>query len=225
MVYQGLIDDSRSGTPRSTRLRSRPGRRGLPFSARRLTSLIATDVGPAMRGVNASACLRVPFTVTQPGEFNLLLLRMALRRWFCGLAERRGSGPAQRANHTVLEFRRDRQTRRWRRVHGGGTGPLRPLPRFLRAGTNILAIQGLNVAAADPFVPDLARDRGWTDPDQPFLRPPTPGAANGAGVSGFVADTHFTADRGCMPRLLMWRSGCLPPAPNWSIRWTARSPP
>ena len=69
-------------------------------------------------------------------------------------------------------------------------------PGLLRNGTNILAIHALNDAADSPnflMLPELLGQRTSTDR---YLTSPTPGAANGAGVIDFVADTRFSVDRG-----------------------------
>ena len=63
----------------------------------------------------------------------------------------------------------------------------------------MLAIQGLNFAAGDPdalVMPELIGTD--TLPSEPvgYFTTPTPGAANGTALSGLVADTQFSVDRG-----------------------------
>ena len=69
----------------------------------------------------------------------------------------------------------------------------------LAAGTNVLAVQGLNVSADDPdflLLPEI-HATGPEERRESYFREPTPGAPNDTpGFPGFVADTRFTRDRG-----------------------------
>src|SRR6185503_12526306 len=68
----------------------------------------------------------------------------------------------------------------------------------LQDGANLVAIQGLNDSASGPdfFISaELAEYRPIGTTNQ-YFPAPTPGALNGAGVYGFVADTKFSHDRG-----------------------------
>ena len=71
---------------------------------------------------------------------------------------------------------------------------------LLLPGDNVLAIQGLNSAAADPdflIVPELRAGRVVVHSDEyRYFDEPTPGEPNGEHMPGFVADTKFSIDRG-----------------------------
>jgi hypothetical protein len=71
-------------------------------------------------------------------------------------------------------------------------------PEVLVAGENILAIHGLNVSAADSDFLILPELTGLSTSENAglYLKPPTPGAVNGAGYVGFVKDTKFSVNRG-----------------------------
>ena len=65
------------------------------------------------------------------------------------------------------------------------------------AGPNLLAVHGLNrnLESSDFLIgPQLILTRGIYA--EGFMPQPTPGGPNTAGVTGFVADTHFSVDRG-----------------------------
>ena len=60
----------------------------------------------------------------------------------------------------------------------------------------MLAVQGLNFSASDADFLVLAELTTGRSSSDRFFTTPTPGAANAAGVLGFVGDTHFEPDRG-----------------------------
>src|SRR6185295_19831241 len=65
-------------------------------------------------------------------------------------------------------------------------------------GPNVLAIQGLNLSAADSdflILPELEAT-SISGAGERYFAHPTPGAVNDLGVIGFVADTKFSHDRG-----------------------------
>src|SRR6185369_10808543 len=67
---------------------------------------------------------------------------------------------------------------------------------LLRDGTNVLAIHALNRSADDTellVLPELIAGRSLTNR---FFPTPTPGAANDAGVRGFVEETQVSSGRG-----------------------------
>ena len=67
---------------------------------------------------------------------------------------------------------------------------------LLRAGANVLAVQGLNFSAADPECLSSPELFAGTSLPTRIFPSPTPGAANEARVGGFVGDTHFSVRRG-----------------------------
>jgi hypothetical protein len=77
-----------------------------PLEIRRFGALISTDLGAAMRGVNASALVRIPFTVTDPSAIDLLLLRVqyddGFVAWLNGKGELRPAPAAARLAQLYL---------------------------------------------------------------------------------------------------------------------------
>ncbi|MES2706704.1 MAG: CotH kinase family protein [Verrucomicrobiota bacterium] len=166
-----------------------------PPAVRRLTPLIGTDIGAAMRGIRATAYARVPFTVAEGAVPDLLTLKIryddGFVAWLNGVEVARRNAPATPAHDSAAAGERP----------GGGalTAEEIDLTRFaplLRSGANVLALQGLNHTAADGdflLLPELSA--GQSQPDR-YFPSPTPGQANGAGVTGFVSDVKFSPQRG-----------------------------
>lgn len=168
-----------------------------PLSVTSLSPAVTTDMATAMRNVNASALIRLPFTVANPGETDLLVLNMRYDDGF--VAWLNGTEIARRNAPTDLIPAFNAQAKELR---APGTAMIREeidVSRYaalLVDGTNVLAIQGLNAAASDPdflVVPELTA--GHYQQGR-FFAAPTPGIANGQGFSGFAADTIFTPNRG-----------------------------
>ncbi|MBI5384840.1 MAG: lamin tail domain-containing protein [Verrucomicrobia bacterium] len=148
----------------------------------------------AMAGQNTSVFVRQAFTVANPTAFNQLTLRLKYDDGFVaylnGVEVARRNAPetlawdsTAPAPHLVTDFE---------------DVPLPGAPAALVAGTNILAIQGLNAAAGDAtflLEPQLVATFS-TELSERYFRPPTPGAPNNAGYLGLVADTKFDHDRG-----------------------------
>ena len=142
-----------------------------------------------MHDVNASAYIRVPFTVTNPADFATLRLT---HRW--------NDGFIAYVNGTQITAQNAPATPDWNSTatgtHSGGIVDTYDytLPAgLLRAGTNILAIHGLNVTAADASFLMLPRLDGITAQvaSSGYIATPTPGAANAAiktNVGPFVSN-------------------------------------
>lgn len=170
-----------------------------PLEVRRFGPLIATDLGAAMRGINASALIRIPFTVADPSGIDLLLLRMQYNdgfvAWINGqeVARRNapgGTGSAVPLDATATAARPDGAALTAEDIEIRGSGSL------LRTGTNVLAIQALNRSRDDATLllrPELF---GGKSLGLRWFQEPTPGGPNGPGVAGFVGDTRFEPDRG-----------------------------
>lgn len=156
-----------------------------------------TDMGASMRGVNASAYLRVPFEVADPQAFDTLRLDMkyddGFIAWLNGVEVARSNAPLAQAFDSQAAADRSRDLAATFEAFN-----LTPHLSALRAGTNVLAIQALNESAADGdflMVPRLvASDIVQGQPR--YFTVPTPGAANNQGLAGLVADTTFSVDRG-----------------------------
>ena len=170
---------------------------GSPLDARLLTPAIAADLAASMRNVNASALVRVPFTVTDPAAQDVLVLRMryddGFVAWLNGTEIARRNAPAGAVpafNAAATAAGPAGAALVTEEIDVSRYAPL------LVPGVNVLAIQGLNAGAADPdflVLPELVS--GASRPDRYFAEP-TPGAPNGDGFSGFVADTVFSPTRG-----------------------------
>ena len=170
-----------------------------PLEIRRYGPLIATDLGTAMRGVNASALVRIPFTVTDPSAIDLLLLRVqyddGFVAWLNGTEVARrnapgGAGSAVPFDATSTAVRPEGAALTAEDIEIRGSGSL------LRTGTNVLAIQALNRSRDDATLllrPELF---GGKSLGLRWFAEPTPGEPNGPGVAGFVGDTRFEPDRG-----------------------------
>ena len=163
---------------------------------------IQTNVSAQMSGVNSSAYIRIPFSISNLGNIDSLVLRMKYDDGFVAylngveVARRNAPGtagtpPAWNAAATAEHF------------HNDGTVfediNISSFINLLGAG-NVLAIQGLNLSAADSdflIMPELIAVTLGTGARQ-FFNPSTPGAANTAASSvlGQVGDTHFSVDRG-----------------------------
>jgi hypothetical protein len=158
-----------------------------PLGLRSLTPLVASNVSAAMRNVSASAFLRLPFTVVDPASQNLLVMRMRYDDGFVAYLNgteiwRRNAGPVTARPSGAALVAEEIDISRY--------------AALLVPGTNVLAIHGMNVSAADAdflVLPELRQ--GTSVPNQLFQKP-TPGALNDAGVSGFAADTVFAPQRG-----------------------------
>ena len=170
-----------------------------PLEIRRFGALISTDLGAEMRGVNASALVRIPFTVTDPSAIDLLLLRVqyddGFVAWLNGTEVARRNAPAGPGSPVPFDaaataVRPDGTALTAEDIEIRGSGSL------LRAGRNVLAIQALNRSRDDSTLllrPELFGGRSL---GLRWFAAPTPGEPNGPGVAGFVGDTRFEPDRG-----------------------------
>lgn len=147
---------------------------------------ITTDIATAMAGVSATAYVRVPFVLDTPAPTAATLTLAyddGVAAWVNGaplMEENIGEGAATAA-------------------HDGTAEVVVPLdPALLTNGVNLLALEGMNLAASDDdFLLDARLDAAWiTTGDVAFFQTPTPGAPNGAGVAGFVAAPTVSVPRG-----------------------------
>lgn len=151
-------------------------------------------LGTLMLSNNASAYVRVPFTVADPNAVNELTLRARYDDGF--LAYVNGQFVASRNAPGSPAFNSAATAE-----HSGVASEditFVPPPGVLVAGANTLAIQALNLAAGDPDLflePQLFASQ-ITELTNRFFAPPTPGVNNSTGSVGVVADTKFSFDRG-----------------------------
>ena len=165
-----------------------------PLNLLGFTNFLGTNLLP-MRGVNATAYARFPFTFTGTPDFDALRLRVKYEDGFVaylnGVEIARRNAPAVPQWNSLASTDRTRSAAlAWEPLEIPGGSAL------LAQGANVLAIQVLNENVSGNellILPELAKTRTTAGR---FLPTATPGAANSTGVSGFVADTQFTITRG-----------------------------
>jgi len=171
---------------------------GLGFSNQQpaYAANIRTDVGSAMLGVNASLWTRIEFEAGDPAALDGLTLRMKYDDGFVAYLNgvevaRRKAPDTLEWNSTATAVQPDALAVVFEDID------VSDYLMSLQAGTNVLAIHGLNVAAADAdflVLPELVAIRALGEPQ--YMTTPTPGADNLVGALGVVADTTFSVDRG-----------------------------
>ncbi len=168
---------------------------GSPLAPEGLSPFVSTNIENEMRGVNASAYVRIPFALTPPFEFDALKLRVRYDDGFAAYLN--GIEVARRNAPAALDFdsrstidRSVSAALRWEEIdltaHAGS----------LADGDNVFAVQALNDHPSNGeflFSAELFRVSSGVDR---YLSPPTPGLANTSGAIDFVADTSFSVDRG-----------------------------
>ena len=165
-----------------------------PLNMFGFTSSIGTNLLP-MRGVNATAYTRFPFTFSGVPDFDSLMLRIKYEDGFIaylnGLEITRRNAPAVPQWNSLATVDRSRADGLiWVPLEVPGAASQ------LVQGTNVLAIQALNENVSSNellILPELTKTRTATSR---FLKPATAGTPNSTGSSGFVADIHFTVNRG-----------------------------
>jgi hypothetical protein len=157
-----------------------------------------TDLQSAMHGVNSSAYLRLPFTITNLADLDRLQLRMKYDDGFTAWIN--GEEVASRNAPVTLAWNSAATD-----LHGDGQAivyedfEVSDFRDFVRVGDNVLAIQGLNIAAdnADFLIAAelVATDIGGLNPEPRYFQMPTPGGANGVGaadIGPIIADARHT---------------------------------
>jgi hypothetical protein len=161
-------------------------------------SILQTDLSAQMSGAgkNTSAFARMEFDVTGlVTDFQSLKLRM-----------RYDDGFVAYLNGTKIVSANAPGSPVWNSTATGTVAKNSGFVEFdvtqylsaLRAGKNVLAIQGLNDSATSPdflVMPELVGRRVTFGPEQ-YMTTPTPGAQNAPGALGKVNDTEFSVDRG-----------------------------
>lgn len=154
---------------------------GLASAGGSSSTLIRTDVGAAMSNVNASAYLRIPFTVATASNASLITLRARHNDGFVayinGVEALRLNAPETNVfNSAATEMHSSVALETFLL----GPGALVP-------GTNILAVQGLNIAADDTnflFEAHLTITSVQAESSTAlYFTVPTPGAANLGGIA------------------------------------------
>jgi hypothetical protein len=163
-----------------------------------LTAQIASSLEDYMFDFNATALLRLPFTVADPSAIQFLTLRLKYDDGFAaylnGQLVASANAPALPAwDSAATMARSDADANEFQEFN------LTPLRSLLRPGTNVLAIQGLNVRPNDSdflILPELVASSVALDPTQRrYFSPPTPGAPNGFGsanIPPIIAEASHT---------------------------------
>ena len=159
------------------------------------SNVFKTNLLSSMRNQTASALLRVPFTLATAPAFDSLLLRLRYDDgcivYLNGTEVTRRNVPVGAAVGSLASSNRGK-----REALTTEEIDLSAHIGLLQAGANVLAIHGFNdaVSSSDFLIaPELIAAQ--SAPSR-YFTVPTPGQPNTFGVSGFVADTHFTVDRG-----------------------------
>ena len=161
-------------------------------------SLIATDVQTAMKGINASAYLRLPFAITNAAGVTALSLRMKYDDGFVAYLNgqeiaRRNAPAVTQWNSAATAVHPNYQALIFEDINASS------FLAALREGNNVLAVQALNIGADDSdflVVPELVEYRVTSAPTNHYFFPATPGAINDGGFLAFVGDTKFSVNRG-----------------------------
>jgi hypothetical protein len=163
-------------------------------------SLIGTNVRSQMDNVNATAYIRIPFTVTDPARFNGLFLRMKYDDGFIAYL-----------NGTQVTSRNAPSNPTWNSVATGQHDDAAAVVfeeydisgsvGLLRAGQNVLAIHGLNASLGSSdflILPELeAFGSGSLDRNRKeFFTRPTPRLGNLPGYPGVAAKPQFSRASG-----------------------------
>ncbi|MGA2246269.1 MAG: CotH kinase family protein [Verrucomicrobiota bacterium] len=152
------------------------------------TNYLATDVRSQMYGSNATAYVRIPFTVTDPGAYDNLQLLIRFDDGFAAFLNGHliaaSNAPTSLAwNSTATQRHLDTEAVRWTDFDVSAARP------WLQPGNNVLAIQALNIAATNTdflmqaqLVGENIADTavGWR-----YFTGPTPGAPNGTSTNDF----------------------------------------
>jgi hypothetical protein len=160
------------------------------------------NVATAMQGINASLFARTGFHLDNPSALNSLRLDIQYDDGFVAylngveVARRNAPGVTGSAvawNAEATSVQADRA------ALAPETIDLTPNLSALRTGANVLAIQGLNIRAADEdflLVPTLTATSLNDTATEKYFLTPTPGGLNdhASSVHGFVSDTTFSGD-------------------------------
>ncbi|PYJ58957.1 MAG: hypothetical protein DME24_14455, partial [Verrucomicrobia bacterium] len=161
---------------------------------------IVTDVRTKMQTVNSSAFIRIPFAVANSADIAQLTLRLkyddGFVAWLNGQEIARKNAPdALVWNSTATARRPDNLAVQFEDFD------LSPFSSLLQVGTNVLAIQGLNIDATNTDflirAELLATSVGEIGAQARYFLTPTPGALNSVGAADLgplIIDVGHTPD-------------------------------
>ncbi len=155
------------------------------------------DLMEAMRGVNASAYIRVPFVINDLSGISNLILRMKWEDGFIaylnGTEIKSMSSPENPQWNSEATLNRSNEDDAITFFDYPVSGPL-------IEGQNVLAIHGLNASrtSSDFLIsPEITAKRtDLNSPKNGFFLVPSPGSLNGKLIDGLVRDTKFSVNRG-----------------------------
>ncbi len=169
----------------------------LPLSLNGVAPFIESDIGAALRLVNASALLRVPFDAPRHAECNRLELRVryddGFVAWLNGVEVARRAAPAALAWNSAATADRPLTD-----AIAPETIDITAFLSLLQETGNVLAFHALNDTAASPeflLCPELS-GLIVTEETARYFTTPTPGEPNGEGVAAFVEPAIITPGRG-----------------------------
>ena len=155
------------------------------------------DLLDSMRGVNASAYIRVPFVINDLSGISNLILRMKWEDGFIaylnGTEIKSMSSPENPQWNSEATLNRSNEDDAITFFDYPVSGPL-------IEGQNVLAIHGLNASrtSSDFLIsPEItAKKTDLNSPKNGFFLVPSPGSLNGKLIDGLVRDTKFSFNRG-----------------------------
>jgi hypothetical protein len=159
-----------------------------------LGALIGADCRSALQNVNPSLCFRRTFSVPDPAVHATYKLRMKYEdgfvAWLNGVEVGRANAPATPAHNSTAAANLDEA------IVGFWTEFTIPAA-LVAAGTNLLAIQGMNITAGSSdflILPEITASSGLTAGEAVYFSPPGPGTLNGSGSAGPVVHDPTPAD-------------------------------
>jgi len=163
---------------------------GFETVASDVTEEIVINVADVMHEENATIWTRIHFEVEEPGALETMQLQMQYNDGFVAYINGR---KVAEYNASASPAWNSAATDAVEGFSQYGEFDLTDFVDLLQEGTNLLAIQGLNVAAEDGnffLAPKLVASA------RQYFDPATPGYANGPSFGGYVKDTQFSFDRG-----------------------------
>lgn len=161
----------------------------------RLTAQSPTNaLGMLMLSNNATAYLRVPFTVADPNAFQILKLQMRYDDGFVAYL----NGQMIAARHAPVSPQWNSSATTMLADPVEEETLIANTPGLLQAGANVLAIHGLNISAtdADFFIQPGLEGLATGAMAERYFNSPTPGTNNSVGYLGLVANPKFSVERG-----------------------------
>ena len=148
----------------------------------------------ALRNVNPSLLFRATFSVANPSQYSTYKLRMKYEDGFVAFVN--GTQVGQANNPATLTYNSTAPVALDETIVNSWTEFTIPA-NLIQAGTNLLAIQGLNSSVSSSdflLLPEIQAGTGLVVGAPVYFSTPTPAAANGAGTSGPVVFSPLPAD-------------------------------